>query len=172
MRRVHLLFSCLFFLCLSCYGQNKEGQCQLYGFNVRDINIYNEVDGKVIMKIFLPFGIEGAEHVFNIIETRDEWLQIIIPTLHSSSAWIRSGSLCIATRNYYNETISLYKEPNKESKEVGKLHEQQIVFLYGGFETWAFVKGKGKDGIDVEGWLEPDMQCPNPYTTCPTPVIK
>lgn len=170
MKKLSLLLSCIYFTCLSCYPQSDEGKCQLKGFTTADINIYNEIDGVIIMQLYLPYGIEGAEHVFDIVKAKGTWLKISIPTLHNSTAWIHAGSLNTATRNYNNEPIPLYQEPDKESKVVGELHGQQIVLIYGGLGNWAYIKGKGKAGKEVEGWLEPEMQCPNPYTTCPTPV--
>jgi hypothetical protein len=34
-------------------------------------------------------------------------------------------------------------------------------------KDWVYVKGENNNGKEVRGWLEPDMQCGNPYTTCP-----
>lgn len=167
MGKLNFLLSCIYFINISCYSQTDEVKCQLKGFTTSDIKIYNEIDGVIIMQLYLPHGVEGAEHVFDITNTKGSWMKISIPTLHNSTAWIHAGNLSTATRNYKDESIPLYQKTNKESKVVGELHGQQIVHIYGGSGNWAYVKGKGKNGIEVEGWLEPEMQCANPYTTCP-----
>lgn len=151
----------------SSLTQDKLTKCKLQGFTIADINVYNEINGVIIMQFYLPYGIEGAENIFNIQKAKGSWLKISIPTLHNSTAWINAGGLGTATRNYDNKPILLYQKPDKKSKTVSELHGQQIVLIYGCSGHWAYVKGKGKDGKEVEGWLEPEMQCPNPYTTCP-----
>jgi len=145
MKNIILILGFICFLNIDCYSQEKQNKCQIQGFTTSNIDIFNEINGTVIMKLYLPYGVEGAEHIFDIKQANDKWLQIEIPTLYNLAAWIHAGDLSVATRNYNNEPISLYQKANKESKIKGVLKGQQIVKIYSGDGHWAYVKGKDED---------------------------
>lgn len=152
---------------LGCSSQNLSERNYVEAFNTTDVDIYNEIDGVIIMKLILPYGVEGAEHIIKIIDAEESWLKVEIPTLFNGTAWVNSGSFSVATRNYQNEVISLYKNPTKESIVESEIMQQQLVKVYSVKSGWAFVKVQNKNGTWIEGWLEPEMQCSNPYTICP-----
>lgn len=178
MKKISFLICCILFINTGCKAQGlldqvKTSNCLIKGFTspytLKAASIYNDIDGQLIMNLYAD-SIEGAGHIVTIIASKNEWLRLNCECLSEGTfAWIKGGSVGTATRNYNDEPIFLYQKPNKESNVVGELHGQQIVLIYGGSENWAYVKGKGKNGKEVEGWLEPEMQCPSPYTTCPTP---
>lgn len=150
---------------------SKYKDCDLNAFtspiSIKAVNVYNEINGQIIMRLYAD-SIEGAGHIVSIIASKDGWLRIKSDCFSVGSfAWIKGGNLGLSTRNYNNEPISLYEEPNKNSKVINELFEQQIVLIFEADGQWAYIKGKGENGIDIIGWLEPEMQCPNPYTTCP-----
>jgi uncharacterized protein YgiM (DUF1202 family) len=61
----------------------------------------------------------------------------------------------------------LYQGPTKKSSKAGVLDKEQTVMILDACKDWVYVKGENNNGKEVRGWLEPDMQCGNPYTTCP-----
>jgi len=181
MKKISFIILCILFISSGCKAQSqsslnqiKTAKCKLQGFtspfSIEATNVYNDLNGQIIMTLYAD-SIEGAGHIITIIASKKEWLKLDCESISEGTfAWIKGGKVGTATRNYNNEVIPLYQEPDKKSKVVSELHGQQIVLIYGGSGHWAYIKGKGKDGKEVEGWLEPEMQCPNPYTTCPTPV--
>jgi len=167
MKRIVSVFILVSVITLGCSSQSLQEKKCVEAFNTTDVDIYNEINGVVIMKLFLPYSIEGAEHIIKIIAAKESWLKIEIPTLFNATAWVNAGSFSIATRNYQNEAISLYQKPDTEALVVGEFKQQQLVKIYSVNKSWALVKAKDKNGNWIEGWLEPEMQCSNPYTTCP-----
>ncbi len=179
MKKISFIILCFLFVSSGCNAQNslnqaKRTECKLQGFTnpftIEATNVYNDIDGQIIMTLYTD-SIEGAGHIVTVIASEKGWLKLECECFSEGTfAWIKGGEIGTATRNYNNEVIPLYQEPDKKSKIVSELYGQQIVLIYGGSRHWAYVKGKEKDGKEVEGWLEPEMQCPNPYTTCPTPI--
>ena len=83
--------------------------------------------------------------------------------------WIRKANyIGTYARNYEDgQVLNLYEEPNKKSKVQSTVTEW-IPDLYTITEfnnNWVFVN-VDYEGEKYSGWLEPEMQCPNSYTTC------
>lgn len=84
----------------------------------------------------------------------------------NNTLYIPQGKLGVNTRNYDLE-LYLYEQPSRNSSVALKFHEPQTVAIYGIEEGWLYVEALSDDGKPVRGWLPPDRQCGNPYTTCP-----
>jgi hypothetical protein len=160
---------------LACNTSNSQDRtyqkCEIRAFTspfTKDaLSIYNEIDEQVIISFYVD-SLELTGHIVSVIASKDGWLQISTDGFSEGLfAWVKGGKLGVATRNYNGETIFLYKEPTKEAKALGYITEQQIVAIYAGNKQWALVKAKNKNGEWIEGWLESEMQCGNPYTICP-----
>jgi hypothetical protein len=146
--------------------QKNESICNLEGFllhnNNEPIDLFNKINGQKIKKIYPDE--EGAGLIAKIIGHNDGWIQI---NLNDQQGWIQSDKIGTATRNYDDSELNLYSESSKSSEKSGVLFGEQIVIIIGCSGDWALVKGKDKQGNIISGWLEPGMQCPSPYTTCP-----
>lgn len=83
--------------------------------------------------------------------------------------WIKKiKEIAVYDRNYSDsETLNLYTEPNLKSKIETKITEYNIDYytIMDCKDKWIYTH-REKNGIVVKGWLEPSMQCPNPYSTC------
>ena len=101
--------------------------------------------------------------------------------------YAKKGDVAVNTRNY-DGPFFLYKEPNYESEIIGESSKQQTTPVYGVYNyesgitdeslkkkitsvywlhsIWLYVHAVNDSGEKIEGWLPPEMQCPNPYTTC------
>lgn len=80
--------------------------------------------------------------------------------------WIQKGTVGTNTQNYDGQVINLHKEPNQSSKTVAKIPYAQTVIIWDACERWAFVEGRNENRERIRGWLAPEDQCANPYTTC------
>ncbi len=124
--------------------------------------LYKSIDGNELEKIKPD---EEAGWVVQIKESQDDYYLIYIRDL-KLEGWVKKGSLGLNTRNYDGQEIILYEFADKSSKSVGYLAYEQTVIVLDVCGEWAYVEGGGKAGI-IRGWIEPGMQCGNPYTTCP-----
>ena len=157
---------------ISCQSQN----CDCEGFidleSNKIINLYSDSDG--ITKIAeLQNDIENEDFlIFKILESNNDHFRVEIGRAMSEdriSGWIKKvKEIAVYDRNYIElETLNLYTKPNLKSKVKTKVTEYNVDYY-----TIKDCKGKWiyayreKNGQIFQGWLEPTMQCPNPYTTC------
>lgn len=80
--------------------------------------------------------------------------------------WIEKGTVGINSRNHDGQTVNLYNEPESSSKIIGQFTNIQTLVVWDACENWAYVEVKDENGKKLKGWLSPEDQCANPYTTC------
>jgi hypothetical protein len=151
--------------------------CQVLDKNCSDINvrafthhfekkllIYNNPHGELMKTIDSD---DEAGWIVEIVSSKDDYFNINIKDLDLDNVWVIKSSLSLNTRNYDGQSIMLYQGPTKKSSKAGVLDKEQTVMILDACKDWVYVKGENNNGKEVRGWLEPDMQCGNPYTTCP-----
>lgn len=158
----------LIILFVSCQSRDKEclnANVKAFTHHLEDkLPIYKNTKGALLKEIDPD---EEAGWIVQVIGVEGEYFKINIADLNLNEVWVLKQSLSLNTRNYDGQDIPLYKSPNKHSAEVATLIKEQTVIILDACRDWVYVKGKGRNGKEVKGWLEPDMQCGNPYTTCP-----
>ncbi|QDH80698.1 hypothetical protein FKX85_17285 [Echinicola soli] len=169
MRILNIIFLLTF---ISCQSQN----CDCEGFidweSDKIINIYSDSNGKTKIAELHNDLINDDFLIFRILESNKNYFKVEIGramTENRITGWIKKiKEIVVDDRNYSDsQTLNLYTEPNLESKIKNKITEYSTEHY-----TIKNCKGKWiyahqvKDGEVIEGWLEPSMQCPNPYTTC------
>tara|TARA_B110001450_G_C17562959_1_gene457554 strand:- start:240 stop:734 length:495 start_codon:yes stop_codon:yes gene_type:complete len=164
MKIIAILISVLFFGC-----QPSVSQCDsvsFRGFTHYEstlLIIYKTPNGDTLKEVSPD---EEAGWIAEIKELQGNYFKIDIADLEIKEAWVLKESIYVNTRNYDGQIISLYESFDKSSKPVGYLQKEQTVRVLDACGKWVYVEGIGKDG-KIKGWLEPEMQCGNPYTTCP-----
>ena len=119
-------------------------------------NIRETPKGKVVGK--LSYDPDCSCRMVEISSSEKDWLKL------KEGGWVYAPLFAVASRNYREkEILYLNAEPNTESETVAEYTSEQEFSILGCNGDWLFVKGK--DG--KKGWLNPEMQCPNPLTTCP-----
>lgn len=85
---------------------------------------------------------------------------------NSFEGWIKKTEpIGIYARNYESQ-LKLHSSPDKTSKITAILNwNPELYHVTGCSEKWLYVKIKVDDKVKM-GWLSPDMQCANQYTTC------
>ena len=90
----------------------------------------------------------------------DEWVE-----LKDINGWVYSKMLGTSIASYGSTSVgSLLSEPSYSAKMVAKipggdeLHRIQVLECRG---KWLKIRLNGRDG-----WLKPELNCPNPWTTC------
>ena len=184
MTKLQLLFYIIPFVLLSCNNAPKE-KCDYtdvrafthYGFGIGLLSpdddsylldIYDNANGKVIAR--LPPA-EEAGHIVKIIDIDGDFLKVEFEfiketNLKSKYGWVKKGTLGLVTRNYDNQKLNLYDKPSLDSSTSSVLEKEQIVRVLYACNKWAYVETISEGDVK-RGWLQPDMQCGNPYTTCP-----
>ena len=103
-----------------------------------------------------------------ITEMRGEWSYVHAYSMLDTNkvGWIKTKYLGIYTRNY-SEDLLLYVQPTKNSKVkcVFKEWLSDLWEIKDCSNRWLYIIKK-IHGKTIEGWLPPEMQCDNPYTTC------
>lgn len=93
-----------------------------------------------------------------------KYLGVIV---NNDLVYVKKGDIAVNTRNYNGKTLNLYKEPNKESAIIYKTNKEHTAPIFNINGDWLYVSLKEENGKKVFGWLEPEMQCGSPFTTCP-----
>ena len=85
-----------------------------------------------------------------------------------NEGWIKkSEPIGIYGRNYGDTPLNLYTKPDKKSIVKTTINEwyNDSYRVLKCKNNWMYVKLKIRGEVH-EGWLEPNMQCANQYTTC------
>jgi len=137
------------------------------------IDVFDKPNGKIIKSLKNDF--EGEDFVmFDLLHKNDSMFFVISYYSTSDSiiakGWIhKSKYISIYTRanDAVNRPLILYKYPNNTSQIVAKDMEYNIdMYEVIDFEgRWLKIKAK-INGKIYEGWIPPEMQCSNVYTTC------
>lgn len=121
------------------------------GTNVRDIP-----KGKIIRK--LMYDKDCGCLIERFKSSKNGWLEL------SDGGWVFAELFSVSTRNYGEDKPVYLKElPSSNSKTVATYYQEQSVKVVGCCKKWLQVKGR--DG--KIGYLDPEMVCDNPLTTCP-----
>ena len=80
--------------------------------------------------------------------------------------FVEKGALAVNTRNYDNDPFVLYEYPDRKASVIVQIRAQQTVRIFGMKNGWLFVEARTDCGSCIRGWLPPELQCGNPYTTC------
>lgn len=130
-------------------------------------NIRKSPGGGVISQLVLDDNNPGF--MMTVTEVENGWFKIEGTIsgggdeiqLPNETGWIHNSVVSVGTRNYGNQEIILWNEP-EGSIETGVINEEsygvRILDLCG---KWIKIKHKGKVGWLKDGWL-----CGSPFTTC------
>lgn len=172
MKKIAFVF--IFLITLDSYSQSltrKRVECNV----LVDVDYKGTIDlydkkGKVIRK--LQNNIAKQDFiVLTIIGRKDSMFRAIATYQVSGDSlegWIKKNNYNIGVyaRNYASE-LNLYQMPDKKSnvKSVVRKYTPELyhVVNYEGDWLYVYIVIENKK---YEGWLEPEMQCANPYTTC------
>lgn len=83
------------------------------------------------------------------------------------TGWVKKDKYFTTTLNSYSEPVILYQSPNNKSTQKHKIDKWQDEYfpIINCKSNWTYIKIKHGDKF-VYGWLDPNRQCNNPYTTC------
>lgn len=134
-----------------------------------EIMIYDYPQGNVIKKVKND-SIKEEFVVFGLLDKNDSMFYVVA---HSSlmekiitTGWIQKKSyLRIFSSVYVGKTV-LYKSPDRSSEVLVKVEYSADSYEVTDFcDRWLKIRVKEK-GKFIEGWMPPEEQCCNVYSTC------
>lgn len=140
---------------------------------VGDVQIYDKPEGKVI-SVVRNNAEEESFVMFDLLQKKDEMFYVVAHTSLEgdtiAEGWIfRNEHIGIYDRMYNPEKnpLLLYKYPDTTSQIiVSKRYYDPVMHEVTDFSgKWLKVKTVINDKW-YEGWLAPEMQCSNVYSTC------
>ncbi len=165
-----IYFSTLVLLVLSfdIYSQSKCN-CEAmidWQFNGQ-VYVFDKPYGQVIDSIAND-SINEDYLVITITETHKDYFKLSFAETQKIG-WIKKENyIGTYARNYQDGTkLKLYSQPDKTSKVESVVNEwiQDLYVILDCKGDWVKVKLTYKNKT-YTGWLEKEMQCANPYTTC------
>ncbi|MDB5198117.1 MAG: hypothetical protein JWO92_80 [Chitinophagaceae bacterium] len=153
---------------ISLFGQDNKCECGglLDINNLKKISILKKPDGphKYFIQNNKP---KEIFYSFDILQQKNNFFQVIPFAMEKAldTGWINGSYLKIYARNYSSKLI-LYSKPSSSSSSqvVIKKYNPDTYQILACRGKWVYVR-LIKNRI-YEGWLDPNMQCDNPYTTC------
>lgn len=131
-------------------------------------NLYDTPGGSVIK--ILKHNLEDEDYIgFKIISRNDS--MFYVEAYYSikgfiAKGWIKKDKYLGIYARSYDTNLKLYKEPGVNSEILASEEYNpcmyQVIDSSGG---WLKIKAKIKNKT-YEGWISPDMQCANVYSTC------
>jgi hypothetical protein len=170
---ISIIIAILFIINLNIFSQENEKSNYIF-LNPKSEKIellYDKPCGKVVYKIKNDISNESFINL-ELVDKNDSMFLVIAyqPNYETKKGWIKkSSTLGIYTRNYSNEPIVLYREPNYSKKKyIINNYDFTIMCHVLDFSInnkWIKIRIKSKGRV-YEGWIPPEMQCANVYSTC------
>lgn len=113
--------------------------------------------------IICPDRQEGNVGVSVLVEHSEEYKDLLRVSLgNGDGAYCEKGSVYVTIWDYGKELFDLYQQPYYgPSKKI--THKDQRVKIYDECDGWLYIKVMDDDGIDVFGWIPPEMADSNPF---------
>ncbi len=135
--------------------------CNIYAYvteqDSQGLNVRNGVGSKNRILGQIP-----VNETVNIVAALENWVQITNASDgFKGTGWVSLPKLGISTRGYGTNGVDIYRNPNQQSRKIGRIPPSINVKLLGCQGNWAQVEYQG-----VKGWLAREDQCGAALTTC------
>ena len=135
------------------------------------VKLFDKPNGQIIDT--LTHDIPGENFLtFTILDSETEFFKVKIGRViegQQKTGWIEKEEyLGTYARNYSdNDTLFLFTKPDLKSKPTDTISEYytELYTITDCEGKWAKVTMKTLNK-EFKGWIEPEMQCSSPYTTC------
>lgn len=153
----------------------KPCDCEVDAYMLSEgygVQLYNGPDEQFGTFMSTPGDLDEQYLFIRIIGFQDGWARIGnienegFTLSFNRDAWVRVAHLSTSVRGI-GPAFPAWTEASASSKAIDRFageSEGKILACKG---KWVLLQGRTDAGESLTGWLEPDGQCPNPYTTCP-----
>lgn len=166
-----ILLCVLQFVCLQL-SISQERKCSCTAILVpKQVNVpvYKDTIKKIIIGKIINDTINEEYYILSIIKINKQWAYVNASTPFDSTpkiGWIQTKYIGIYPSNF--SSINLYTFPNKNTK-IKSIIIKPEYYPFNVLDCrgkWLYVSYLDADGRIKEGWLAPEDQCSNPYSTC------
>ena len=132
------------------------------------VTLYNTASKQKVIKQ-IGHNFEGEDYLsFTIYKSNDS--MYFVEASYSISGkntkgWISKKSKLSVFSKSYNKKMILYKTYSKKTEEISLNYISKELEVLNCHDGWLKVKVKLNNKIII-GWLPPEEQCSNPYSTC------
>jgi hypothetical protein len=165
----------LSFLLVLLASQNSVSQiqdCQCNGFLIPDqkqIPLYNNNNTQTILYTIKNDPFNEVYYNFSITKHKKGYLRVIPFSINDSlkkSGWIKNKNVGIYSAAY-NRILYLYADSNSQSNVLYSIKEYfpEPLTILSCSGKWLYVEITLKNKC-YRGWMAPEDQCSNVYTTC------
>ncbi|NOQ71353.1 MAG: hypothetical protein GQ574_05100 [Crocinitomix sp.] len=135
-------------------------------------NVRNAPSGDIIMELL--HGEVEQEYMLTIIEVTNGWFKFKGPLLGVEEdlevpggfGWVHQSVVATDTRNYGNQSITLYESADESSKETGTIDiESGGLRILDACNDWVLIE-LSYDDYYRKGWMKAEWCCGNPFTNC------
>lgn len=130
--------------------------------------LYNEPGGRIIKE--LKHDSEAEDFIrFTVINRNDS--MFYVEACYSikgfiSKGWVKKDKLLGIYSRAYDKNMKLYSEPNRSSSIVYQEgYKPEMYNVIDSHGQWLKIKLTVKGKV-YEGWMPPEIQCSNVYSTC------
>ena len=138
-----------------------------------EVQVFDKPNGMIVKTVKNNF--EAEDNImFDLLERNDSMFYVVVYwSMYNEfviKGWIcKSKYISIHTRanDAVNRPLILYKNPDNTSQIVAidKEYNPEVYEVIDFKGRWLKIKAK-INGKIYEGWIPPDMQCSNVYSTC------
>jgi hypothetical protein len=128
--------------------------------------VYGTPSGKISGRIKACFDCEGKMSL-QLIDAQPKWLKLLWDS--TKVGWVPTNSVVVGvyTKRPINGKICIFSNSSKNSAVKAELpNTDQFAQILSIRNDWVLVKVRDINNKWVQGWLPPDCQCPEPYTSC------
>ncbi|MBP3482823.1 MAG: hypothetical protein J6K28_05480 [Alistipes sp.] len=164
MKIILFLYCLLFTIC--CSSSHKPVNCVLLTSDCYT-KIFDRPNGAIVDSIVNSPAIDEL-YVMDIVKCKNEWffVEVYLPISDSIShiGWIRYPNVGIYMKDLHN--VKLYDRPSYESSVKLEIENAEWgpYVVTGFYGEWLQIE-LNYFGVKVHGWLPPNNQSSNPYTT-------
>lgn len=171
MKKYYLLILALVFYVSPCIAQVEKCDCSVV-LIPKDIQVPIHIKPMGKISFLIKNNTRKEDYcLIHIKGINENWANISSITIDdkiSKNGWIKKKYLGIYLHPYLGDSVKLYSQPDTTSQIISTLYMLNYppanIFHCKG--KWLYIKSKDADEKMKEGWLSPDDQCSNPYTTC------
>ena len=170
--KIHFVLIFFFAFCLnSCKAQKDNCDCSVILIPKQiEIPLYD----KPLNKIVFTIKNDTVKEDYCLIQLKSiskDWAKISATTVSDTTTkigWIEKKYMGIYPNPYFGDIAKLYSDADTISAVKSTIIKPEFspanIFQCKG--KWLYIKYMDADNKMKEGWLSPDDQCANPYTTC------
>lgn len=166
-----ILIFYFFNTCSFSQSKSKLNACTFLDVSYKgSVEVFEKPGGKSL--ICINNDIDSSDYMQFLITDKNDSMFFVnvnhaIDGSFITKGWIRKTNSIGIYSSVYDKELKLYESPNKNSKVqcIVKEYSPEMYIVKDCVDNWLLVEIT-LNGIKYLGWMSPDMQCCNVFSTC------